>query len=74
MTDYKNCWFSSTNDLPYKDYWGRKAGDAAKAFNECSGCAYNRVNGLNIAEQRFEFQRLGRLGWIEYTGDDFYVK
>lgn len=73
ITNYAECWFSSSNDLPYKDYWSLKGQEKADAFNECGTCAYKRIGSLNYSEQRFEYNRLGNLGWPTYTGESFYV-
>ena len=73
VTDYATCWYSSTNDIPYTSYWANKAQEKAEAFNACGTCAASRIKSLNYAEQRFEYNRLGSLGWPTYTGESFYA-
>jgi len=58
-TNYGECWYSSTNDVPYKYFWALKAQTDAKNSGMCGSCAYDRVNAVAFPEQRFEYNRLG---------------
>jgi hypothetical protein len=73
-TNYGECWYSSTNDVPYKYFWALKAQTQAEENNACGKCAYDRINDVAFPEQRFEYNRLGSLGWPTYTGDTFYAE